>query len=314
MPQEKITLQKFIDFSVYLQEGERLIHVTINADDQINALILSSDQPYRTEDGTSSLIKSEKPKSFRFLVFDLDGQLIQETRIENEFFNFHFGLFMNSEEILLASARCAYHDNDPDKNARVFDLKGNFLRDFVLGDGIESVKVDRSGKIWTSYFDEGIFGNYGWNQPVGAPGLICWDKNGKKEWEFEPREGLDYICDCYAFNFDSQGNIWFYYYTDFSLVKMDVDKNLTIWKCPTRGAHALNLDQNFVLMAPGYDQDYFTLYQAIPGQSLISTKEIIFQSPNGGSIKMASTLSCFGDNLAFLEEDVFYYMKFYEIY
>lgn len=35
------------------------------------------------------------------------------------------------------------------------------------------------GRIVTSYFDEGIFGNFGWDQPLGASGLVVWDEQGR---------------------------------------------------------------------------------------------------------------------------------------
>ncbi|WP_176444820.1 hypothetical protein [Paenibacillus herberti] len=43
----------------------------------------------------------------------------------------------------------------------------NHSREFLLGDGIQSVQVTDKGIIWTSYFDEGVFGNNGWDKPIG---------------------------------------------------------------------------------------------------------------------------------------------------
>ncbi|MBD5137450.1 MAG: hypothetical protein HDT39_16135 [Lachnospiraceae bacterium] len=43
--------------------------------------------------------------------------------------------------------------------------------------------------------------------------------DGKVKWEAN-RE----ICDCYAINIDEQDNLWYYYYTEFELVKTDLCK------------------------------------------------------------------------------------------
>jgi hypothetical protein len=45
------------------------------------------------------------------------------------------------------------------------------LREFLLGDGISYMPSDANGDIWTGYFDEREFGNYGWTTPVGAAGV-----------------------------------------------------------------------------------------------------------------------------------------------
>ena len=48
------------------------------------------------------------------------------------------------------------------------------LSRFCLGDGIQDCVVKKDGTIITSYFDEGVFGNYGWDEPLGDCGLIAW--------------------------------------------------------------------------------------------------------------------------------------------
>jgi hypothetical protein len=48
----------------------------------------------------------------------------------------------------------------------------------TIGDGVARVRVARSGHVWVGYFDEGVYGNYGWGgggggpAPLGAPGLV----------------------------------------------------------------------------------------------------------------------------------------------
>ena len=44
---------------------------------------------------------------------------------------------------------------------------GVLKRRFVLGDGLESVQTTENGKIWTSFFDEGIWGHDINSVPIG---------------------------------------------------------------------------------------------------------------------------------------------------
>ena len=73
----------------------------------------------------------------------------------------------------------------------VYGSDGHVEGAFLMGDGIADVQSDDAGNIWTSYFDEGIFGNNGWNEPVGAPGLLCFDSTGRITWHFQPPQGFD---------------------------------------------------------------------------------------------------------------------------
>lgn len=115
---------------------------------------------------------------------------------------------------MLVGARSTYYGNGKfDLNAKVCDRQGTAIREFLLGDGIQSVQVTEQGTIWTSYFDEGVFGNYGWNPPVGESGALAWDAYGKIIYKNNSAD----IADCYALNVVNEQKVWFYYYTDFKL-------------------------------------------------------------------------------------------------
>ena len=88
-------------------------------------------------------------------------------------FQFHY-LRPAGDHFLLLGARCAYRENGPDQNAWIVSRDGAVLSRFCLGDGIQDCVVKKDGTIITSYFDEGVFGNYGWDEPLGACGLIAW--------------------------------------------------------------------------------------------------------------------------------------------
>ena len=82
-------------------------------------------------------------------------------------FQFHY-LRPAGDHFLLLGARCAYRENGPDQNAWIVSRDGTVLSRFCLGDGIQDCVVKKDGTIITSYFDEGVFGNYGWDEPLGG--------------------------------------------------------------------------------------------------------------------------------------------------
>jgi hypothetical protein len=57
-------------------------------------------------------------------------------------------------------------------------LNGTLIKEILLGDGIKDMKVTDKEVIWTSYFDEGVFENYGWDEPIGSCGLPAWNQDG----------------------------------------------------------------------------------------------------------------------------------------
>lgn len=123
------------------------------------------------------------------------------------------------ENILLLGARSRILKNGMyEENACIVNRHGEILQAFCLGDGIEDCIVTRDGRIITSYFDEGVFGD----APFGNKGLVVWDCMGHRIWENE-KYG---IMDCYAINVDEQENLWFYYYADDDLVRTDFEKDI----------------------------------------------------------------------------------------
>ena len=143
------------------------------------------------------------------------------------------------EDVLLVDARYSGGDH----NGRVYDREGQYQRAILLGDGIEDVQVTASGVIWTSFFDEGVYG--GENRGCG---IACAGSVGpSKSTSSSLTDGLDYISDCYALNVASESNVWFYYYTEFPLVHL---RNLRIerfWEPPVKSSHAFAVSGDFVL-------------------------------------------------------------------
>lgn len=127
--------------------------------------------------------------------------------------------------ILLAGARCRWRGTDDfDRNGVIFDPATGQISRILLGDGIANLSIDANDRIWVSYFDEGVFGNFGWNHPgppgPGAGGLVCFADDGKELWAFNGLENSAFIDDCYAFNAQREER-WAYFYSDFDLCSVD---------------------------------------------------------------------------------------------
>lgn len=134
------------------------------------------------------------------------------------------------DKFILIGARCAFRGpKDIDKNGRVYSKAGKLRSAFVLGDGINNAQTTSSGVIWTSYLDEGVFGNLGWKKPIGSSGLVAWDSSGKKLYEYKPPKGIGPIHDCYAMNVASDRDVWVCYYSDFPLVHIRDMKVQGVW-------------------------------------------------------------------------------------
>ena len=109
----------------------------------------------------------------------------------------------------------------------------------------------KDGTIITSYFDEGVFGNYGWDEPLGACGLIAWTSEGTPLWKNEKYS----IYDCYAISLDEEENLWFYYYDEFRLVRTNFKEDF-VFELPIEGSGAFSVapSGNTFLFQGGYQQ------------------------------------------------------------
>lgn len=159
-------------------------------------------------------------------------------------FQFHF-LRPIDDNFLLLGARCAYREGSPDQNVWIVSRAGAVLSRFCLGDGIQNCVVKADSTIVTGYFDEGVFGNYGWADPrgghgyvppVGECGLIAWTPAGVPFWKNEKYP----IYDCYAISLDEDENLWFYYYDEFRLVRTDFKEDLVL-DLPLEGSGAFSV-------------------------------------------------------------------------
>lgn len=151
---------------------------------------------------------------------------------------------MPDGRVLLVGRRAYLRDGEGEHNALLVTPGEPAARSsFCIGDGVSSVQVDEFGRIWVGYFDEGVFGNFGWGlpdspPPLGRAGLTCWSANGERLYEFEPPDGCGPIDDCYALNVH-EGAAWVCYYSDFPIVSVGTDFETQGWLNEVGGAHSM---------------------------------------------------------------------------
>jgi hypothetical protein len=289
-----------------LLAGGELVAFNVGPDRVVYVVVALRPLDYRTTQPGASFAKTVpgEPQTYR-VVGLLGADPVLDVVIEGERFNVH-DVQPLGDELLLVCARSYYRGPaDFDKNGRVYTREGKFAREMLLGDGINSVQTTRDGVIWTSYFDEGVFGNYGWRNPVGAAGLVAWDSGGNKLYEFQPG-GLDMICDCYALNVESEADVWLYYYTEFPLVRLHRREIRSVWPMPIRGSHAFAVYHRHALFGGGYeDRDTYRLFSLDPGgkPELIAELELC---DGGGELLRPSRVVGRGDSIYLLSDGAVY--------
>lgn len=235
--------------------------------------------------GASSVkVRPARPQSYRVLAFR-GAEPHLDVVLADEPFNIYYVQPL-ADQILLVCARCQRRsDSDCDRNGRLYTREGRPAGEILLGDGIQQVQTTASGTIWTSYFDEGIFGNYGWDEPLGASGLVAWDREGTRLYDFEPTGELGDMADCYALNVASESDVWCCYYTDFPLVHIQDRAIRESWSVPVKGSAAFAVAGDSVLFRGGYHaHDTYALCRLEPGGATL-VREYTLVGPSGDPLK-----------------------------
>lgn len=160
--------------------------------------------------------------------------------------------------VLLVGSRCRWRPDGPDENAAIYDSNGELLVAATLGDGIEQVQTTEAGQVWVGYFDEGVFGNYGWGnpgpEPVGSHGIVRFSPDLTVEWEYPYDADSGPVDDCYAMNVDGDAT-WACYYSDFPVIRIRGDE-IEAWHNDHVGARALVTADSKIALAGGYGADH----------------------------------------------------------
>ena len=253
MTRRTIRLTPVASLAPFVGGGE-LVAFNVGPDGAVYLVVALRPTDYRAElpSGVSfAKTVPDRPQTYRVVGLG-DGRVVLDVTVENERFNVH-DVQPVGRRLLLVCGRSRYRGpGDFDKNGRLYTRSGKLVREILLGDGIQTVQATTAGAIWTSYFDEGVFGTFGWQQPVGASGLVAWDAAGRKRYEFQPPAGLDTICDCYALNAASEDDVWLYYYTEFPLVRLHRKEVAGVWSVPVTGSHAFAVEDGYALFQGGY--------------------------------------------------------------
>jgi len=200
-------------------------------------------------------VPTESNSSFSVLALQIDWEdekIVSETYypLGIHKMNYHF-IQPVPEGFLLVSARCSYRKGDPEKNAVIVDHEGKNIEEFCLGDGISHCLVHPELGIVTGYFDEGIFGNYGWTEPLGSCGVRVWGRGSRDIWKADRS-----IYECYAMTVSDAGDLWYYYYDEFKIVKTNIKDSREMEYDPgINGAAFLIIseDDMTLIMDKGYD-------------------------------------------------------------
>ncbi len=295
-PRRSIEAKRLFGLSEVI--GDRhLISVTVGPNLDPVVLSLEQDPDYRTESpGWASFAKkrADQPNRFR-LHHQVAADSWRAIDLPETVENYHAAQPLGQDEWLLVRGRV---DGDDDRNAHVYNASGRHLRSFPAGDGIQDVQTTSGGKIWVSYFDEGVFGS----TKLGGAGLVCLDDRGHCVFRFTDvlGSGVPDICDCYALNVVSDLEVWLCYYMDFPLVKLVDGKVEGFWpRTPVKGSSGFAVEGESILFAGGY-KDKTDLFLVRPGE-----KRALKLDPTDEVGQHLGRFSAFGrGNRLFLQTEV----------
>ena len=230
-----------------LTSGWPLVSLSVGPESALIALCV--EQPdYQIERGAAVFpkLQADRPNRFRVSHHLYGAPYVVDLPHTRE--NYHHAQPLGRHELLLVRARA---ESDSDPNAHVYGRDGELRESFHAGDGIEDVQTTRDGRIWISYFDEGVYGSF----ELGQHGMVCFDRSGIPLLKYDQIPGPSGdISDCYAMNVASDREVWLYYYTDFPLVRLLDGRFDREWKgLPVQGSQAFAVDGERALFAGSYE-------------------------------------------------------------
>ncbi|MFD2472692.1 hypothetical protein [Amycolatopsis silviterrae] len=211
--------------------------------------------------------------------------------------------------VLAVGARCEWRPEGADRNAIVYSSTGEVLAEQTFGDAIGHVQTTRNGEIWVGYFDEGIFGAYGWGEedsapPIGERGLLRFSAGLALEWQYPElaEEVWGHLSDCYALNVDGD-TAWTCSFGDFPVLRIR-DGGVTGWYNDVRGAGALLVGEPRVALYGGYGPDCDRLVSGVLEDDRFRVAgEYRLVLPDGREVPQTALVFGRGPDLHVLVED-----------
>lgn len=208
---------------------------------------------------------------------------------------------------LVARSRCAWTPEGAERNAVVVGTDGRVIARETLGDGIAHLQVDRDGRIWVGYFDEGIAGNNGWRfggpEPLGSSGLVRWSPSFEKEWEFPTGTGTA-ITECDAMNVSDDGVIA-YDYREEQLIRVRNDQT-SIHPTGTEGVRGVVFsDETVGLVGSSADRSLFTT-GTLSAESFNQRRRGYLSMPSGKPVPRGLRPECRGSTLNLFDGNDWY--------
>jgi len=246
----------------------------------------------------------------RFVLVQLRGGEIKKIELPELDTTFpHVDVFPDGR-ILVVGPRSAWRsEDDYDTNGLIFDPLTGDRSCILLGDGIQNISIDSLAKIWVSYFDEGIFGNFGWggpnSKPVGWSGLNCFSADGKLIWSFPLDDEYGSISDCYALNVQNE-TASLYFYTEFPLCRISTSFQRRYWKTGLTGCHQFAISESLVLFSGQYKDPQSVGYLAsLEDERIGEPQKVEFLLPDRSPISNGQLLGR-GPNMSFFDDTGWY--------
>jgi hypothetical protein len=116
------------------------------------------------------------------------------------------------------------------------------------------VAVTPSGSSWVGYFDEGVFGNFGWGgpgpEPIGRFGINCFGS----DLRLAAHAPAEYeIADCDAMNVVEE-SVFACCYTDWDIVRLSRSDEPRAWTNEVAGASQIVVSEHHVALVGGYGE------------------------------------------------------------
>lgn len=186
---------------------------------------------------------------------------------------------------LVVGARCQWRSSGPDLNALAIDQDGTITRRGCLGDGIEHVQVASDGTIWAGYFDEGVFGNYGWldpgPDPLGSAGIVQWSPDFDKLWELDAREGI--VADCYSLNV-ADDVVLSCPYTDFPVLRIAGGRHQVFPTKDVGGGNGIVALGDWIGLVGSYRDPSLLVLGALERQVFVESERARLRGPDGAEL------------------------------